>query len=829
MEKQIKIALAGNPNCGKTTLFNALTGSNQFVGNWPGVTVEKKEGKLKKHDNVVIMDLPGIYSLSPYTLEEVVARNYLVGERPDAILNIIDGTNLERNLYLTTQLTELGIPVVIAINMMDVVRKNGDQINVAELSRELGVRIIEISALKGDGVMEAAEAAVKAAEGTKTVPMHTFSGPVEHAIAHIEEAAVHNLPEEQQRWYAIKIFERDDKVLEKLSIPADIMTHIETDIQAAETELDDDAESIITNERYVYIAELIKSCYKKHNQGQLSASDKIDRIVTNRWLGLPIFAVVMYLVYYIAMVTVGSAATDWANDGLFGDGWHLFGMGTSEYTEVADNYTAASEAISAYYELDTESDDFDPDTALADMKAVQPDSASTTIEVEDEETLAMNDMTVYYDAIPADADKETTVGMSYLDAVTYFEENGFDEPDPADYGVWVPGVPVLIGNALEAAGAADWLNGLILDGIVAGVGAVLGFVPQMLVLFLMLAFLEACGYMARIAFVLDRIFRKFGLSGKSFIPMLIGTGCGIPGIMASRTIENERDRRMTIMTTTFIPCGAKVPFIAMVAGAIFGGAAWVATSAYFVGMAAIIISGIMLKKTKMFSGDPAPFVMELPAYHWPTLGNVLRSMWERGWSFIKKAGTIILLSTIFVWFTTYFGWAEDGFRMLSEEEIDCSILAHIGSLIAWIFAPLGWGNWKAAVASITGLVAKENIVGTLGILYGGGDETVYQALGTVFTQISGYSFLVFNLLCAPCFAAIGAIKREMNNAKWTWFAIGYQCGFAYLCALMVNQFGKAFTGSLNVIGLVAAIAALAFIIYMLVRPYKEATKLSTKV
>ncbi|MBT9647914.1 ferrous iron transport protein B [Oscillibacter sp. MCC667] len=829
MEKQIKIALAGNPNCGKTTLFNALTGSNQFVGNWPGVTVEKKEGKLKKHDNVVIMDLPGIYSLSPYTLEEVVARNYLVGERPDAILNIIDGTNLERNLYLTTQLTELGIPVVIAINMMDVVRKNGDQINVAELSRELGVRIIEISALKGDGVMEAAEAAVKAAEGTKTVPMHTFSGPVEHAIAHIEEAAVHNLPEEQQRWYAIKIFERDDKVLEKLSIPADVMSHIDADIQAAEKELDDDAESIITNERYVYIAELIKSCYKKHNQGQLSASDKIDRIVTNRWLGLPIFAVVMYLVYYIAMVTVGSAATDWANDGLFGDGWHLFGMGTSEYTEVADNYTAASEAISAYYDLDTEADDFDPDTTLADMKAVQPDSASTTIEVEDEETLAMNDMTVYYDAIPADADKETTVGMSYLDAVTYFEENGFDEPDPADYGVWVPGVPVLIGNALEAAGAAEWLNGLILDGIVAGVGAVLGFVPQMLVLFLMLAFLEACGYMARIAFVLDRIFRKFGLSGKSFIPMLIGTGCGIPGIMASRTIENERDRRMTIMTTTFIPCGAKVPFIAMVAGAIFGGAAWVATSAYFVGMAAIIISGIMLKKTKMFAGDPAPFVMELPAYHWPTVGNVLRSMWERGWSFIKKAGTIILLSTIAVWFTTYFGWAEDGFRMLSEEEIDCSILAHIGSLIAWIFAPLGWGNWKAAVASITGLVAKENIVGTLGILYGGGDETVYQALGTVFTQISGYSFLVFNLLCAPCFAAIGAIKREMNNAKWTWFAIGYQCGFAYLCALMVNQFGKAFTGDLSVLGLVAALAALAFILYMLVRPYKEATKLSAKV
>ncbi len=829
MDKQIKIALAGNPNCGKTTLFNALTGSNQFVGNWPGVTVEKKEGKLKKHDNVIIMDLPGIYSLSPYTLEEVVARNYLIGERPDAILNIIDGTNLERNLYLTTQLTELGIPVVIAINMMDVVRKNGDQINVAELSRELGVRIIEISALKGDGVMEAAEAAVKAAEGTKTVPMHTFSGPVEHAIAHIEEAAVNNMPEEQQRWYAIKIFERDDKVLEKLTIPADVMTHIDADIQAAEKELDDDAESIITNERYVYIADIIKSCYKKHNQGQLSASDKIDKIVTNRWLGLPIFAVVMYLVYYIAMVTVGSAATDWANDGLFGDGWHLFGMGTSEYTEVADNYTAATEAISAYYDLDTEAEDFDPDAALAEMKAVQPDSDTATIEVEDEETLAMNDMTVYYESVPDDADEETTVGMSYLDAVSYLEENGFDEPDPADYGVWVPGVPVIIGNGLEAVGAADWLNGLILDGIVAGVGAVLGFVPQMLVLFLMLAFLEACGYMARIAFVLDRIFRKFGLSGKSFIPMLIGTGCGIPGIMASRTIENERDRRMTIMTTTFIPCGAKVPFIAMVAGAIFGGAAWVATSAYFVGMAAIIISGIMLKKTKMFSGDPAPFVMELPAYHWPTLGNVLRSMWERGWSFIKKAGTIILLSTIFVWFTTYFGWAEDGFRMLSEEEIDYSILARIGSLIAWIFAPLGWGNWQAAVASITGLVAKENIVGTLGILYGGGDETVYQALGTAFTQISGYSFLVFNLLCAPCFAAIGAIKREMNNSKWTWFAIGYQCGFAYLCALMVNQFGKAFTGDLSIIGLIAAIAALAFIIYMLFRPYKEATKLSTKV
>ena len=824
MEKQIKIALAGNPNCGKTTLFNALTGSNQFVGNWPGVTVEKKEGKLKKHDDVIIMDLPGIYSLSPYTLEEVVARNYLITERPDAILNIIDGTNLERNLYLTTQLTELGIPVVIAINMMDVVRKNGDQINVAELSRELGCEIVEISALKGDGVMQAAEAAVKAAKSGKTIPMHTFSGPVEHAIAHIEEAAVHNMPEEQQRWYAIKIFERDDKVLEKLTIPAETMQHIESDIKAAEAELDDDAESIITNERYVYIAQIIKGCYKKKNHGQLSASDKIDKIVTNRWLGLPIFAVVMFLVYWVAMVGVGAPATDWANDGLFGDGWHLFGIGTAEYTEVADNYTAAMDAVSGYYELDTEAENFDADAALADMKAVQPDADSATIEVEDEETLAQNEMTVYYDAIPEDADEESTVGMTYVDAVSYLEENGFDEPDPADYGVWVPGIPVLIGNGLEAAGTADWLSGLILDGIVAGVGAVLGFVPQMLVLFLMLAFLEACGYMARIAFVLDRIFRKFGLSGKSFIPMLIGTGCGIPGVMASRTIENERDRRMTIMTTTFIPCGAKVPFISMVAGAIFGGAAWVATSAYFVGMAAIIISGIMLKKTKMFAGDPAPFVMELPAYHWPTVGNVLRSMWERGWSFIKKAGTIILLSTVVVWFTTYFGWVDGTFQMLSEEQIDASILAKIGNGIAWIFAPLGWGNWQAAVASITGLVAKENIVGTMGILYPDG----WTEISANFTQISGYSFLVFNLLCAPCFAAIGAIKREMNNAKWTWFAIGYQCGFAYLVALMINQFGDAFTGSLNVLGLIAAIAALALIIYMLFKPYKEATKLSSK-
>ena len=802
MEKQIKIALAGNPNCGKTTLFNALTGSNQFVGNWPGVTVEKKEGRLKKHEDVVIMDLPGIYSLSPYTLEEVVARNYLINERPDAILNIIDGTNLERNLYLTTQLTELGIPVVIAINMMDVVRKNGDQINVAELSRELGCKVMEISALKGDGVMEAAEAAVAAAASTKTVPMHTFSGPVEHAIAHIEEAAVHNMPEEQQRWYAIKIFERDDKVLEQLKIDATVMGHIEEDIKAAEKELDDDAESIITNERYVYIAQIIKGCYKqKKAKGELSASDKIDRIVTNRWLGLPIFALVMFLVYWIAMVAVGAPATDWANDGVFGDGWHLLGIGSAEYNEVADAYGEASLIVDGY-------------NAYIEENGALAADGTFTYDVEDEETLAV--------------ETKTATMADYEGAMATLDEIG-EEPDPADYGVWVPGIPVLIGDALESAGAADWLSGLILDGIVAGVGAVLGFVPQMLVLFLMLAFLEACGYMARIAFVLDRIFRKFGLSGKSFIPMLIGVGCGVPGVMASRTIENERDRRMTIMTTTFIPCGAKVPFIAMIAGALFGGSAWVSTSAYFIGMAAIIISGIMLKKTKMFAGDPAPFVMELPAYHWPTLGNVLRSMWERGWSFIKKAGTIILLSTIFVWFTTYFGWVDGTFRMLDESEIDSSILAAIGGAIAWIFAPLGWGNWQATVASITGLVAKENIVGTLGILYGGGDGSVYDAMAAAFTGITGYSFLVFNLLCAPCFAAIGAIKREMNNRKWLWFAIGYQCGFAYVISLIIYQLGSAVTGNINIIGTIVALVLLAGLIYLLVRPAKDDSKMTVKV
>ena len=829
MENQIRIALAGNPNCGKTTLFNALTGSNQFVGNWPGVTVEKKEGKLKKHDDAVIMDLPGIYSLSPYTLEEVVARNYLITERPDAILNIVDGTNLERNLYLTTQLTELGIPVVVAVNMMDVVRKSGDKINIDELSRELGCKVVEISALKGEGVAEAAEEAVKAAKGAKTVPMHTFSGPVEHALAHIEEAAVHNMPLEQQRWYAIKIFERDDKVLEKLNIPAETMQHIEEDIKAAETELDDDSESIITNERYVYIAQVLKGCYKKKNAGGLSASDKIDKIVTNRWLGLPIFAVVMFLVYYIAMVAVGAPATDWANDGLFGDGWHLLGIGSGEYGDASDAYSDALTAAGAFVDFDTEDEAFDADAALAKLKAYKPDSENAAAEVEDEETLAVSNMTVYYSEVPKDADKDSTIGTTYLEAVEYFEKNGFEAPDPADYGVWVPGIPVLVENLLDKANCAEWLKGLILDGIVAGVGAVLGFLPQMLVLFLMLAFLEACGYMARIAFVLDRVFRKFGLSGKSFIPMLIGVGCGVPGIMASRTIENERDRRMTVMTTTFMPCGAKVPFIGMIAGALFGGSPWVSTSAYFIGMAAIIVSGIMLKKTKMFSGEPAPFVMELPAYRLPTVKNVLRSVWERGRSFVTKAGTIILLSTVLVWFATYFGFVDGQFRMLSEDQIDSSILAFIGRLISWIFIPLGWGNWQAAVASVTGLAAKENIVGTLGILYGGGGGTVYQNLAAAFSGITGYSFLVFNLLCAPCFAAIGAMKREMNSAKRTWFAIGYQCGFAYAVSLMINQFGSAFTGHLNIVGLIAAALVLAFMLYMLFKPYKEAAKLSAEI
>ncbi len=771
------------------------------------------------------MDLPGIYSLSPYTLEEVVARNYLISERPDAILNIIDGTNLERNLYLTTQLVELGIPVVVAINMMDVVKKNGDKINTDQLAKELGCQVCEISALKGTGIKEAAELAVKAAESkVPMVPQHSFNGVVEHAIAHIEEAFLHDVAEEQQRWYAIKIFERDEKVIEQLGMSEQVKAHIEKDICAAEKEMDDDSESIITNERYIYIASIIKDCYKKKNQGGLTTSDKIDKIVTNRWLGLPIFAVVMFLVYYISMVTVGSAATDWANDGLFGDGWHLFGIGSSDAEDAADEYGSSLDIINAFIEqqggeaIDNEADDFDAaaaKTTADNLLATVDKSATADYTVEDEETL-----------------EETTETAKYADleaAVAAAEKYNFADPDPADYGVWVPGIPVLIESGLDAVNCADWLKGLILDGIVAGVGAVLGFVPQMLVLFILLAILEACGYMARIAFVMDRIFRKFGLSGKSFIPILIGTGCGIPGIMASRTIENERDRRMTVMTTTFIPCGAKTPFIAMIAGAIFGGSAWVATGAYFIGIAAIIISGIMLKKTKMFAGDPAPFVMELPAYHIPTVGNVLRSMWERGWSFIKKAGTIITLSTIFVWFTSYFGWVDGSFGMLTEDQMEYSILAHIGKAICWIFAPLGWGNWQATVAAVTGLVAKENIVGTMGILYGGGDGSVYSAIGAAFTGITGMSFLIFNLLCAPCFAAMGAIKREMNSRKWFWFAIGYECGFAYVIALIVNQLGNLFTGNVNVIGLIFAIALIALIIYMLVRPYKESTKFTQKV
>ncbi len=800
---EIRIALAGNPNSGKTTLFNALTGSNQFVGNWPGVTVEKKEGKLKKHDDVVIMDLPGIYSLSPYTLEEVVARNYLINNRPDAILNIIDGTNLERNLYLTTQLTELGIPVVVAVNMMDVVKKNGDVIRIDELSRELGCRVVEISALKGTGVMEAAEEAVKAAAGTKTVPQHSFSGVVEHALAHIEEAAVHGLPAEQQRWYAIKIFERDEKVLEQLKLDRAVLDHIEEDIKAAEEELDDDAESIITNERYLYIASIIKGCYKKKSQGKLSVSDKIDRVVTNRWLALPIFAVVMFVVYFVSVTTVGTWATDWANDGVFGEGWHLFGIGSAAYEEAAEEYAAPGAMVEAF-EAAAEDAGLDP---------AEAESLTTTAYLYDDE---------------GNVEEELPV-----DFAAYTEAAALEEPDPADYGVWVPGIPVLIESGLDAINCVDWLQGLILDGIVGGVGAVLGFVPQMLVLFLFLAFLESCGYMARIAFVMDRIFRKFGLSGKSFIPMLIGTGCGIPGIMASRTIENERDRRMTVMTTTFIPCGAKLPIIALIAGALFGRAWWVAPSAYFVGIAAIIVSGIMLKKTRIFAGDPAPFVMELPAYHLPTVGNVLRSMWERAWSFIKKAGTVILLSAIVLWFLQGFGVENGRFGMV--EDLNNSILAVIGNAIAWLFIPLGWGNWQSAVAAITGLIAKENVVSTFGVLFGGFDEVaengwqIWANMREVFTGLSAYSFLVFNLLCAPCFAAMGAIKREMNSAKWTFFAIGYQCVFAYAVSLVIYQLGMLFTGQGNVIGSIAAFAIVALILFLLFRPYRESKTLKTKV
>ena len=818
---KMTIALAGNPNSGKTTLFNALTGANQFVGNWPGVTVEKKEGKLKKHSDVTITDLPGIYSLSPYTMEEVVARNYLIDERPDAILNIVDGTNLERNLYLTTQLCELGIPVVVAINMMDVVEKTGVKINTKELSRALGCTVVEISALKNKGIQEAAEAAIKAAENKKPVPKHTFEGSVEHAIAHIEEACVHEMPEEQQRWYAVKIFERDEKVIEKLGLDEATKNHVENDIRQVEQEYDDDAESIITNERYLYIGKIIDGVYKNKQKGQLSTSDKIDKVVTNRWLGLPIFLVVMFLVYYISMVTVGTAATDWANDGLFGDGYHLFAIGDSEYEEHAEatgilfGAAESAENEDVLTALDFESEEYDPDAAVTAVKAFASsvkNSDKFTYEVEDEETLEVSE--------------ETVSGEDVKSAAETFEKNKGKADDPAEFGIWVPGIPAIVGSWLEAASAPEWLSGLILDGIIGGVGAVLGFVPQMLVLFLLLAILEACGYMARIAFVLDRIFRRFGLSGKSFIPILIGTGCGIPGIMASRTIENERDRRMTIITTTFIPCGAKMPFIGMMAGALFSGSPWIATGAYFIGMAAIIISGIILKKTKPFAGEPAPFVMELPAYHLPTVGNVLRSMWERGWSFIKKAGTIILLSTIVLWFLSRFGWVDGAFTMLGEDEIGNSMLAAFGGWIAWIFAPLGWGNWQAAVASITGLIAKENIVGTMGVLYGGGELSTWATLAQVFTTVTGFSFLVFNLLCAPCFAAMGAIKREMNSAKWTAFAILYQCSFAYAVALCINQIGGAFTGNLNVIGLIVSILLIIGMLFMLFKPYKEASKLT---
>lgn len=797
---ELRIALAGNPNSGKTTLFNALTGSNQFVGNWPGVTVEKKEGKLKKHSEVTIADLPGIYSLSPYTLEEVVARNYLIGERPDAILNIVDGTNLERNLYLTTQLTELGIPVVVAVNMMDIVRKNGDKINIAELSRALGCKVVEISALKGTGIEEAAKAAVEAAQGAVTVPQHKFSGVVEHALAHIEEAAVHDLPPEQQRWYAVKIFERDEKVLEQLQLDETLLQHIEKDIADAEKELDDDSESIITNERYVYIASILKGCYKKKSVAGKTVSDQIDRVVTNRFLALPIFAVVMFLVYFVSVTTIGTWATDWANDGVFGDGWHL--TGGAAYEEAAAEYELPAAKVEAF-ESAAEEAGISPETAV-DLTAT---------------------------AVLYDEDGNITEEIP-VDFTAYEEASAIEKPAPEDYGIWVPGIPVLVETGLTAVNCADWLQSLILDGIVGGVGAVLGFVPQMLVLFLFLAFLESCGYMARVAFVMDRIFRKFGLSGKSFIPMLIGTGCGVPGIMASRTIENERDRRMTIMTTTFIPCGAKLPIIALIAGALFGGAWWVAPSAYFIGIAAIILSGIMLKKTKLFAGDPAPFVMELPAYHLPTVGNVLRSMWERAWSFIKKAGTVILLSSVILWFLQGFGVEGGSFGMV--EDLNHSVLAALGSAIAWIFAPLGFGNWQSAVATITGLIAKENVVGTFGVLFGGFDEVaengwqIWANMREVFTPLSAYSFLIFNLLCAPCFAAMGAIKREMNNGKWTAFAIGYQCAFAYAVSLVVNQLGLLFTQRGNLLGSAVAILLVGVFVYMLVRPEPKGKTLKHK-
>jgi ferrous iron transport protein B len=803
--EEIKIALAGNPNCGKTTLFNALTGSNQFVGNWPGVTVEKKEGKLKKHDGVTITDLPGIYSLSPYTLEEVVARNYLIDENPDVILNIVDGTNLERNLYLTTQLTELGIPVVMAVNMIDLVNKNGDKINLEDLSKQIGCKAVAISALKGTGIMEAAEEAIKAAKNTKTIPAHTFSGPVEHALAHIEEAVLHDMNEDKQRWYAIKIFERDEKIIEKLNISKDKLDHIEKDIAAAEKELEDDAESIITNERYVYIASIIKSCYKKKSAAKSSTSDKIDRIVTNRFLALPIFALIMWAVYYIAMSAFGANATDFTNDNIFGDGWYLFGIGRAAYDAQVDEWAGKNvftDEVKAVIEAGVEKDV----TGAENLKG----------DFEDADFGAFEEDFGFY------ADEFEEKGLDLAGALTASgaldEEGEFTSPDMAEVegAIFVPSIPDLVSSGLEKAGANEFVTGLVVDGIVGGVGAVLGFVPQMLVLFFLLAFLESCGYMARVAFVLDRIFRRFGLSGKSFIPMLVSSGCGVPGIMASRTIESDRDRKMTIMTTTFIPCGAKLPIIALITAALFRHSlfdgAWVAPVCYFIGVAAVIISGILLKKTKMFAGDPAPFVMELPAYHWPTLGNLLRSMWERGWSFIKKAGTVILLSSILIWFGSVFGNTEAGFGFDPDMELESSVLGIIGGAIQWIFAPIGFGNIKATIATIMGLVAKEEVVGVFGVLD-------FEGLNA----LAGFSFLIFNLLCAPCFAAIGAIKREMNSAKWTWFAIGYQCIFAYAISLIVYQFGLLFTGAVNVVGLICAIAVLAVLCFLVFRPAKKYT------
>lgn len=811
----IKIALAGNPNSGKTTMFNALTGANQFVGNWPGVTVEKKEGKLKGHKDVGIMDLPGIYSLSPYTLEEVVARNYLINDNPDVILNIVDGSNIERNLYLTTQLIELGIPVVVAVNMMDVVEKSGDTIDFGKLGKELGCEVVPVSALKGNGVKEAAEKAVKTAKRNSEFKIsHSFDNRLEEWLLEIEKRIGINVPDEQKRFYAIKLFEGDDKIRDLMKIVPDVSDIV----SQAEKELDDDAESIITDARYKYISSIIGGCYKKNKKKKLTASDKIDRVVTNRWLALPIFAVVMLIVYYVSVTTVGTWATDWANDGVFGEGWHLFGIGSSAYEEVVGEWEENQLKIDAFLG-EAEESGIDTEAVRGALEEGEADSEAVS---------AFIASAVDINAVAESEDEEGNV-EEFPVALTDFEEAiAMEEPDPAEYGVWVPGIPVLLENLLNAIGTADWINSLILEGIVAGVGAVLGFVPQMLVLFIFLAFLEGCGYMARIAFIMDRIFRKFGLSGKSFIPMLIGSGCGVPGIMASRTIENDRDRKMTIMTTTFIPCGAKLPIIALIAGALFGGAWWVAPSAYFVGIAAIVVSGIILKKTKMFSGDPAPFVMELPQYHLPTVTNVLRSMWERGWSFIKKAGTIILLSTIVLWFLQGFGFEDGSFGMV--EDLNNSVLAKIGGVIAPIFAPLGWGDWKAAVAAVTGLIAKENVVGTFGVLYGFGEVAedgaeIWGSLATSYTAIAAYSFLVFNLLCAPCFAAIGAIKREMNSAKWTWFAIGYQTVFAYTVALAIYQIGNLLTGGGFGVWTVAALLIVAAFIYLLFRPGKESNTL----